>query len=237
MKLTIKSECTKFLSSNWCIVGACIALILQPVLLFIGLWTNDTPTSQLALEQMLQALYISQVGVIIMSASFFGQEYFDSSLRTTFLANSRRTNVLVAKMLILAIVSILAGSISVGLGIVITQFHNIYFTSYAFGRVALTILSWLMIGWISGFVAVIFKSHIISMTIIIPLLLAVNQLLVAMSSIFRFLPDVAARNLFTVYPNQLFLTAQTGVKVQFIWVIVIGVWAMWLYLFRNVKSE
>jgi hypothetical protein len=75
------------------------------------------------------------------------------------------------------------------------------------------------------------------MTIIIPLLLAVNQLLVAMSEIFRFLPDVATRNLFTVYPNRMFLTAQAGVVVQFIWVITIGLWALWLNAHRDVSKH
>jgi len=235
MKLTIRSEWTKFTSSNWCIVGVLIALVLQPILLLVGLRANNTSTPQLALEQILQALYISQVGIVIMSASFFGQEYYDSSLRTTFLANSHRMNVLLAKVLVTSFVAILAGITSSGLGIAVALCHNIYFTSYALGRIAIAVLYWVMIGWISGFIAVVSMSHIISMAIIIPLLLAVNQLLVALWGILRFLPDVATRNVFAVYQNELFLEARVGIVVQFTWVIIMGALAMWLNSRRDVK--
>ena len=212
-----------------------MALLLQPVLLFAGLSSSDVITANLALEQMLQALYISQVGIVIMSASFFGQEYFDSALRTTFLSNSRRTNVLAAKVLILAMMSLLVGVISIGLGVSIALFHNVYFAFSYFGNIALTMLSWIMIGWISGFIAVILKSHITSIAIIIPLLLAVNQLLVTLSITFRFLPDIAMRNAFTSYPNEMLLTTQVGVLTQLIWVFMMGAVAIWLNLRRDVK--
>jgi len=235
MKPVIKSEWTKFISSNWCVAGVFIALLLQPILLFAGLSFSDVPTANLALEQMLQALYISQIGIVIMSASFFGEEYFDSSLRTTFLSNSRRTNVLVAKVLILATISLLVGATSIGLGISIALLHNVYFAFYDFGKVALTMFSWVMIGWISGFIAVILKSHIITISIIIPLLLAVNQLLVTLSITFRFLPDIAMRNAFTIYPNEILLTTQVGVLTQLIWVFAMGAVAIWLNSLRDVK--
>lgn len=235
MILTIRSEWMKFVSSIWCVVGVFIALLLQPILLFAGLSFAGSLTASLALEQMLQALYVSQVGIIIMSASFFGQEYFDSSLRTTFLSNSNRTKVLVAKALILAITSLVAGAISVSLGIVVALFHNVNFIFSDFGKIALNMFSWTMIGWISGFITVVLKSHIISMAIIIPLLLAVNQLLVALSSVFRFLPDIAMRNVFTIYPNEMLLTAQAGIVTQLIWAFVMGVVAIWFNLRRDVR--
>jgi hypothetical protein len=194
---------------------------------------NDNPTSGIVQEQMLQALYISQVGIVIMSASFFGQEYFDSALRTTFLSNSRRINVFIAKISILAFVSILLWIISVSLGLAITLFYDI--PLYYLGEIAITMLSWIMIGWISGFIAVILKSHIVSIAIIVPLLLAVNQLLVVITDIFRFLPDIATRNAFTVNPNAMLLEAHIGVAVQFIWVLVIGILAVWLNSRRDVK--
>jgi ABC-type transport system involved in multi-copper enzyme maturation permease subunit len=179
--------------------------------------------------------YISQVGIIIMSASFFGQEYFDSSLRTTFLANSSRTKVFVAKLSLLAAMSISTGLISSSLGIVVAMYHDVYFTSYVLYRAIFALFSWVMLGWISGFIAIILKSHVISMSIIIPLFLAVNQLLVAITRIFRFLPDAATRNVFTVYQNEAFLETRTGIAVQFIWVIVMGMFALWLYSHRDVK--
>ena len=235
MKPTVRSEWTKFISSSWCVAGASIALLLQPILLLVGLAATANPTSSLALEQMLQALYVSQVGMVIMSAGFFGQEYFDSSLRTTFLANSRRNHVLMAKVLILAAVSMLVWIVSVGLGLVIALSHNVYFPICALIRITFTMSSWIKICWISGFIAVILKSHIISMAVIIPLLLAVNQLLVVIAGIFRFLPDAATRNVFTIYPSEMFLEVRAGMAVQAIWVAALGACALWLNARRDVK--
>lgn len=94
---------------------------------------------------------------------------------------------------------------------------------------------WIMIGWISCFISVVLKSHIVSMAIIIPLLLAVSQSLVALSSIFRVLPDIAMRNAFTTYPNEILLTTQAGIVTQLIWVFTLGVAAIWFNSRRDVR--
>jgi len=235
MKSKIRGEWTKFISSRWCVAGVCIAIFLQPILLFAGILTVDIPTSNIALEQLLQALYISQTGIIIMSAGFFGQEYFDSSLRTTFLASSRRINGFIAKALILAFVSISAWAMSVGLGIVIAMIYEISFAVRDFLKIGLTVLSWVMMGWISGFVAVILKSHLISIIIFVPSNLAVNQMLAGITDVYRFFPDIAARNAFTISPGTVLLQAQTGLAVQAIWTLATGALAMWLNSRRDVR--
>ena len=80
----LRSERTKFFSYGWSMVGVAGAIIIPLVFLL----TSDLPKlggERGLLTLTLQAQYLGQLGMIVASASYFGQEFSHSSLRTTFL--------------------------------------------------------------------------------------------------------------------------------------------------------
>ncbi|MGE7674006.1 ABC transporter permease [Lysinibacillus sp. NPDC094403] len=239
MFAALRSEKTKFFSFGWCIVGVMGAIIVP--LLF--LLTSDTPKigrEKEILSLCLQALYLGQLGIIFASASYFGQEYSNSALRTTLLTQPSRLKLLCAKFVNITIVVVLTGIVSSGLSLLVLFIqYDMEWTGTLMirllGSISLGMLSWIQLAWITSALSIMTKSLIAPTAIMFPLILGLSQLLFTISQLAKFLPTLATLNLFSIPAVNTLLDKWSGLVVQFSWVVLLLPISAWLFSYRNVR--
>lgn len=241
MRGILRSEWTKFYSYPWSIFGLIGAVLTSPVVLFFISMSNDfNMQTDDVLALCLRALYLGQVGVAVAAAGLFGQEYSQSCIRTTFLAVPSRIRVILAKLIVLSISVTLAGVISVLLNLVVGTLGfssglTFYMTIKCISKAALAIFSWIQIAFITSGLSIITKSLVAPIAIIISLILGLSQLLLSISVLAKYLPDLATMNLFLTPSTTAFLDMWSGIVVQFVWVVLLGAAAVWLTVHRSVR--
>lgn len=236
----LRSEWTKLYSYPWSILGLIGAILTAPVVLFFMSMSNESnlQTSDV-LALCLHTLYLGQVGVAVTAAGFFGQEYSQSCIRTTFLAVPSRGRVIMAKLIILSISVTLVGMISASLNLVVgTLVFNseltFNMTIKYMANVALAIFSWIQMAFITSSLSVLTKSLVAPIAIMISLILGLSQLLLSIITLAKYLPDLATMNLFLTPSTTTFLDIWSGVTAQFVWVVLLGA-AAWLTIHRDVR--
>ncbi|MGL6199529.1 MAG: ABC transporter permease [Lachnospiraceae bacterium] len=241
MQGILRSEWTKLSSYPWSILGLIGAILTAPVVLFLmgivnraNLQTNDV------LALCMRTLYLGHVGVAVTAAGLFGQEYTHSGIRTTFLAVPARMKVVAAKLIVLSISVVLAGMISAILSIAVGNFQfngEITFNlmSEYMEHVTLAMLSWVLIAFITSNLAVLTKSLVAPIAVMISLILGLSQLLLKFFTLAKYLPDLAAMNLFLTPGTTEYLDTWAGVTVQFAWFMLLGILAVWVTMRGDVR--
>ncbi|MDQ0232891.1 ABC transporter permease [Metabacillus malikii] len=239
MYAALRSEKTKFFTFGWCVLGIIGATIIPLLFLII----SDIPNiegEKGVLYLCLQALYLGQLGIVIASAAYFGQEYSHSALRTTLLTQPSRKKVLFMKFLNVTLIVVFTGIVSSVLGLIVLSFqHDIEWTSALMlkllGSVSLGILSWIQIAWIASTISIMTKSMITAISIMLPLIIGLGQMLFMLSESAKFLPTLATMNLFTIPEVTIYLDKWSGLVVQSSWAILLVAISAWLFLYRSVR--
>jgi len=239
MRGILNSEWIKFYSSPLCVIGSIGTVLIAPVILLI-MGANKVDISDV-FTQSIRAFACSQAGIAVVAAGFFGQEYEQSCLRTTFLSTPSRIKVIAAKAIVLIGITVLASIVSGLLCVAVGAIqHDSTLTfrlvSEFMIRIAIATISWIQIALISAGLAMITKTQVTPIAVIVPLVLGLSQLLFMVSKLARFLPDLATMNLFLSSNSSAFLDTLSGVFVQFTWVLLFGVPAIWLTLHRDIYS-
>ncbi|MNN32800.1 ABC-2 family transporter protein [compost metagenome] len=239
MYAALRSEKTKFFSFGWCILGV-IGAVMVPLLVLL---TSDKPKiggEKEILSLCLQVLYLGQIGIIVASAAYFGQEYSHSALRTTLLTQPSRLKLLCAKLVNITIIAVFTGIVSSVFCLIVVIFQNdmewtgsliIKFLESS----SLGMLSWIQLAWITSALSIITKSLIAPIAIMFPLILGLSQMLFVISQLAKFLPDLATINLFSIPAINIYLDKWLGLVVQFSWVVLLLTISAWLFSYRNVR--
>lgn len=239
MYAVLRSEKIKFFTFGWCILGV-IGAIIVPLLFLL---TSDTPKigrEKEILSLCLQALYLGQLGIIVASAAYFGQEYSHSALRTTLLTQPSRIKLLCVKFVNITVITVFTGIVSSVLSLLVLFFqHDMEWTGTfmirSLGSISLGILSWIQLAWITSALSIMTKSLIAPIAIMFPLILGLSQMLFSLSQWAKFLPTLATLNLFSIPAVNTLLDRWSGLSVQFSWVVLFLIISSWLFLYRNVR--
>ena len=241
VKNILQSELIKFFSYNWCLFGTIGTILIAPLLLFFSGTGNEQPlvTNEL-FSVSLRNLFLSQAGIVIIAASFFGQEYSNSYLRTTLLTIPSRIKLTVTKIFLLTIIVWIIGFFSslICLGVGIIQFDSSFTLPLILEfliKVSIAMLSWTLITWITVCLTIIAKSQIFPIAIMFSLILGLSQMLVAMTSFAKYLPDLATMNLFFTTNTTTLLNGSQGLFVQFIWAVSLSLVSFGLIQYRDVR--
>ena len=243
MRGTIRSEWTKFYSYPWCAIGIIGAILTAPVVMLV-MGANSSIGAELSAQDVIagcmRALILGQAGIVLAAAGFFGQEYEQSCLRTTFLAVPKRIKTIGSKWIVLTIIVVLAGIISGLLSLIVgTLQYNCDMTfrlvAGFLASVMFAMISWVQIAWISAGLSILTKTMVAPIAIMLPLVLSLSQMLYALFKPAKFLPDLATINLFLTPKTATFLDVWPGITVQFAWVVLFGATAVWLTLRRDVR--
>lgn len=225
IKTAIRSEWIKFFSYQWCAFGAIGTVVIAPFILSIsGVGNGQIVTANSLIDAGLRNLFLSQAGVVIIAASFLGQEFSNAYLRTTLLTIPSRIKLVMSKMIVLTLIVLGIAILSsiICLGVVSVQYHmtlSVYLIINFMTKVMLAFLSWLLLTWLTLSLTIITKSQIIPIAIMFSLILGFSQLLFAITKFAKYLPDLATMNLFFSNKMPALLDSGQGLLVQFIWSI------------------
>jgi ABC-type transport system involved in multi-copper enzyme maturation permease subunit len=197
-------------------------------------------SAQEVVSECMRALILGQAGIVLAAAGFVGQEYEQSCLRTTFLAVPKRIKTLGAKWIVLTTIVALAGIIS---GLLCLTVGSIQYNCELTFRLVvgfvvsnlLAMISWVQIAWISAGLSMLTKTLVVPIAIMLPLVFSLSQMLYSLFKPAKFLPDLAAINLFFTPKTAEFLDVWSGISVQFVWAVLFGVTSVWLTLRRDVR--
>jgi len=236
---TLRSEKTKLFSFGWCLFGIAGAVLIPPFVLLL----SDAPIGKMENEivvAILQMLYLGQLGVVVIGATYFGQEYSDSALRTTLLAVPARLKLLCVKTIILAIVVICTGIISSILCLLIVFLENDFELTASLIKclvvnTSLVICSWLQLAWISASLSIIIKSFAIPIAVMFSLILGLGQMLFSILEITKYTPVLVTMNLFLLPINNVFLGKATGLLIQLLWGLIFATISALLFSNRDVR--
>jgi hypothetical protein len=241
VKTILRSELIKFFSYSWCFWGVLGTIFVAPLILFFsGTGNVQTLTTSDLLVASLRNLFLSQAGLAIVAASFFGQEYSHAYLRTSLLAIPARMKLALSKMILLVLIVFGVGLISslMCLGISLIQYKAILtfsIVSKFMIKVGIGMLSWLLITWLTAALTIVTKSQIIPMAVMFPLILGLSQMLLLMTKFAKYLPDLATMNLFLSGNAKIFLTGYQGLGIQLIWTVCFFILALGLFQYRDVR--
>jgi ABC-2 type transport system permease protein len=241
IKNILQSEIIKFFSYNWCLFGTIGTILIAPLILFFSGAGNDQPlVNDEILSISLRNLFLSQAGLVIVAASFFGQEYSNSYLRTTLLTIPARIKLIIAKIFLLTAIVWIIGLFSslICLGVGIIQYSSSFTLSLILEfliKVSIAMLSWTLITWITVFLTIITKSQILPIAIMFSLILGLSQMLFAVTAFAKYLPDLATMNLFFAPHTTTLLNGFQGLLVQVIWSLFLGLISFGLIQYRDVR--
>lgn len=241
IKNILQSEIIKFFSYNWCLFGMIGTILIAPLILFFsGAGNDQSLVNNEILSISLRNLFLSQAGLVIIAASFFGQEYSNSYLRTTLLTIPARIKFVTAKIFLLTVIVWLIGLISslICLGVGIIQFNSAFTLPLILDfliKVTIAMLSWTLITWITVFLTIITKSQILPIAIMFSLILGLSQMLFAMTVFAKYLPDLATMNLFFTSHTTTLLNGSQGLFVQAIWSLFLSLISFGLIQYRDVR--
>jgi ABC-2 type transport system permease protein len=241
IKNILQSEIIKFFSYNWCLFGTIGTILIAPLILFFsGAGNDQSLVTNEILSISLRNLFLSQAGLVIIAASFFGQEYSNSYLRTTLLTIPARIKLITAKIFLLTAIVWIIGLFSslVCLGVGIIQYSSSFTLSLILEfliKVTIAMLSWTLITWITVFLTIITKSQILPIAIMFSLILGLSQMLFAVTAFAKYLPDLATMNLFFTPHTSTLLNGSQGLLVQVIWSLFLGLISFGLIQYRDVR--
>lgn len=239
MYAVLRSEKTKFFSFGWCMLGI-IGANLVPVLFLLTSSTPITGEEKGMLSLILQSLYLGQLGVIVASASYFGEEYSQTVLRTTLLTQPFRAKLLFTKFVNITVIIVLTGIVSSLLGLIVLFLqHDLEWTNTfglrLLGSVSLAMLSWILLAWMISALSIITKSLITPIAIMLPLVLGLSQMLLQVFQLAKYLPTLAVMNIYTGDSVGIYLDKWLGLGVQLLWTLVLIGIANWLFAWRGVR--
>lgn len=232
----LKSEIRKFFCDRYLLAATVGLIIIMPFLAStLGSYFGESG-SDLLVSKLIQGSYLGQVGSVVISAIFFGNEFKRSTLRTCFLCTPNRGLFLITKtvslLLILSGVWIISEAASIacllmsGSLSVLPQMIAALIPAYVsmvelvLATVALTVIT---------------TSQLISMSVFVSLILGLNGLLLQFGRCMRYIPVTLSMNTFLIYPQDTYLPLSQGLLYQGLWSLVLTIAAFIVFTRRPVR--
>ncbi|HFI0438197.1 TPA: hypothetical protein ACGOZN_001599, partial [Streptococcus suis] len=193
-------------------------------------------TENYALTQILESFYLGQAGIIIITILFIGQEFNDSTLRSSLLANPIRWKFFFIKLIVILSISVLVWSlVTVCTIFVVYIFYSLLIPGFIY-----TIAVRIMLVSI-GLILICFSLVLITRSIVVPMgislsfLLGLGQMLLQFSDVFLYFPIISTMNSFFTTENQPYLPSTIGIAIQFLWGILLLSFSILLFRKRIVR--
>lgn len=233
------SETIKMLSYRWCVFAIGCLVLISPIVLMCSESYEGNEQSTVIVA-VLQMLYLSQIGAALIGGTIMGQEYAHSALRTSLLAVPSRKGLLIVKLMLLSVVVILSMSVATFLCLLWMVCNNDVVITYDLvitlaKHLVPVIISGLEVAVISAGLSIIFRSIVIPIAIMLPMILGLSQILFSFFVISKYTPVLATLNVFIVPSNEALLNNGFGLMVQLIWAVAILLIAGNQFIRRDIR--
>lgn len=232
----MESEQRKFLYNKWILLVMAGMLVFIPAMVLALDAFAGEEDDLLIKSKLLQSFYLGQVGYVVLSALYFGQEYLKSTLRTSLLSTPKRIPFLLSKVCCILIWTVILLTMTSVLSMAVLQISfDVSFTKERLTECLKCLIpayiSTIELVLITAGIVILTRSSIVSLAIITSLILGLGNLMLQYSTTMRFLPVISSMNGFLVEKIPQYLTTETGLIVQSIWCA--GVFGMAIMLFQK----
>lgn len=239
-KNLLKSESQKLLFYKWILITTIATIIFVPLMVFSLGALGEEAGMDLYTSKLLQSFYLGQVGIVVISALYFGQEFSDSTLRTSLTASPNRILFLLSKFLCLMFWCIMTLLISTVISFIVLQCA--FYADLDMNHTGVLIQS-LFPAYISSIelciitvgIIIVSKSMVVSLAIMLSMILGLGHLLMQYSSIMTFLPVLSTMNSFLLFHTNVYLSLWSGILCQGVWCIVLVIISSSLLTIRSVR--
>lgn len=239
-KNLLKSESQKLLFHKWIWITTIATVIFVPMMVYSLGALGDETGIDLYISKLLQSFYLGQVGAVVISALYFGQEFSNSTLRTSLTASPNRILFLLSKFLCLLFWCMMLLFLSTVVSFLVLQYalyadldiNNIGILLKSLFPAYLCSIELCMI---TAGIIIVSKSMVVSLALLLSMLLGFGHLLMQYSSIVTFLPVLCAMNSFLLFHTNEYLTLWSGILCQGVWCIVLAMTSNVLLRIRPVR--
>lgn len=219
----LKSEMLKFIYNRWIIIASIITGIFIPSMTIL-LNPQHEVNFEFILNQILQSFYLGQVGFVVITALYFGEEILNHSIRTSLLSVPNRRRFLFIKIVNLIVYETVYILIVFAVSLVIdSAIFNISITIEMLIKLVNILvpilISIIEISLIEMSLVILSRSIVFSLAALVSLILGLGQLLLQFSNICKFLPVLSVMNLYMALKSQIYLEMGRGLIIQGGWSI------------------
>lgn len=239
-KHLLKSESQKLIFNKWILITTIATVIFVPLMVYSLGALGKEAGIDLYISKLLQSFYLGQVGVVVISTLYLGQEFLNSTLRTSLIASPNRILFLLSKFLCLmfwCIIMLLISTV-ISFGVLKCVFYadlDLNHISVLMKSLFPTYISSIELCIITVGLIVVSKSMVVSLAIMLSMLLGLGQLLMQYSSIMKFLPVLSTMNSFLLFHTKEYLSLCAGILCQGVWCIVLAIISNSLLRIRSVR--
>lgn len=240
-KNLLKSESQKLLFNKWILVTTIAVIIFVSLMVYSLGALGDEVGIDLYTSKLLQSFYLGQVGVVVVSALYFGQEFSNSTLRTSLTASPNRILFFMSKGLCLIFWCIMMLLISTIISFIVLRcfFYADIMDMNNIGVLIKTLfpayISSIELCIITVAMIIVSKSMVVSLAVMLSMLLGLGHLLMQYSSIMTFMPVLCTMNSFLLFHTNEYLSLRSGILCQGVWCIGLAIISNYLLRVRAVK--
>lgn len=239
-KNLLKSESQKLLFNKWILVTTIALEVFVPLMVYSLGALGEESGIDLYISKLLQSFYLGQVGVVVISALYFGQEFSNSTLRTSLTASPNRILFLLSKILCLILWCIMTLLISTGISFIVLRY--VFYADLDMNNISV-LIKFLFPAYISSIelciitvgMIIVSKSMVVSLAIMLSMILGLGHLLMQYSSFMTFFPVLSTMNSFLFFNANEYLSLWSGILCQGVWCIVLAIISNGLLGIRSVR--
>lgn len=239
-KNLLKSESQKLLFNKWILITMIAVVIFVPLMVYSLGALGEEAGIDLYISKLLQSFYLGQTGVVVISALYFGEEFSNSTLRTSLMSVPNRILFFMSKFLCLMFWCITTLLISTVISFIVLQY--VFYADLDMNNIVVLMkslfpayISSIELGIITAGMIIVSKSMVVTLAIMLSMILGLGHLLMQYSSIMTFLPVLSTMNSFLLFHTNEYLSLWSGILCQGVWCIVLAILSNGLLRIRSVR--
>lgn len=216
------SEQLKFIYNKWILLTILCTAIFIPFSIIILNNPIGNEGYDFIINQISQSFYLGQVGFIVISVLYFGQEFKNSTLRTSLLCAPNRLKFIFYKIIILFtweiflcfVISFFSlfviriyYNFTISVDIVLNLFEKLFPVYIAIFQISLIVFC----------LTAISKSIVFSLSTSLAVVLGLGQMLLQFSTIFVYLPVLSVNRVFIINASTIYPSIKIGLLLQSMW--------------------
>lgn len=234
------SEQLKFIYNRWIILTILGLGLFIPAMTIVLNTAPEKISFDFLANQILQSFYLGQVGFVVITALYFGQELSHATLRTSLLCLPNRGKFLLTKLLSLLMWEIILLAVFTIFSIIVISFNFRYNMNQEellkmFTLLISVYLSTIQLSFIQAALVMIGGLMVVALVAVLSFILGLGQVLLQFYHGFRYFPVLSVMNAFSTRAKSVYPQVAAGLCFQQLWCILLLVTAFFILRRRTVR--
>lgn len=237
---SLKTEQLKFLYNKWIVLTTIFLGLFIPVMSVVLNKPLGKENFEFIVNQVLQSFYLGQVGFVVIATLYFGQEFLNSTLRTSFLCVPNRREFMISKITNLVLWETLLFFIITTITIItVNLYFNFNIVNENIFRLIKSLIPVYIVTIQLSLIAIsltsMSSSIVVSLVTLLSMILGLGQLLLQFNSHLIILPVLSVMNVFSTVSTVIYPRLEIGLAIQGVWSIVLLIIAYYILKIRAVR--